>query len=238
MMPSFPFEDAIAGIYAAYGTMLALFQREVQGGSGQVVDLAMVEALLRTNETTPVVYDNEDRVPKRNGNRQPNVAPNDMFRTADGDYIVVPASNESAWKRLAKAIGREDLLTDDRFADMESRVEHSDAVNGIVHEWIAARNREVIENTFREHDVVYSFVNDIADIVADEHFRQRSSLTRVRDDELGEALLADVVPRLSETPGEIVHLGPPKGEHNDDIYREELGYTEQQLAELDNKGVI
>lgn len=238
MMPSFPLEDAIAGVYAAYGTMLALFQREVQGGGGQVVDLAMVEALLRTNETAPVTYGHQGRVPTRNGNRQPNVAPNDMFRTADGHFVVVPASNENAWQRLARAMDREDLLIDDRFAGMAARVEHSDEVNGVVHEWIAARDRELVEATFREHDVVHSFVNDIGDVVADEHFQARGSLTRVPDEELGDPLVADVVPRLSETPGEITHLGPEKGEHNEEVYGEELGYAAQRLDDLASTDVI
>jgi formyl-CoA transferase len=121
---------------------------------------------------------------------------------------------------------------------MASRVEHTDEVNGLVHEWIAARDREAVEATFREGDVVHSFVNDVADVVADEHVQARGSLTRVPDEQLGETLLADVVPRLSETPGEITHLGPEKGRHNDAVYREELGYSEERLAELAGEGVI
>ncbi|MFB6171339.1 MAG: CaiB/BaiF CoA transferase family protein [Haloarculaceae archaeon] len=238
MMPSFPLEDAIAGVYAAYGTMLALFQREFQDGTGQVVDLAMVEALLRTNETLPTTYDHRGVVPSRNGNRQPNVAPNDMFRTADGHFLVVPASNENAWQRLARAMGRPDLLEDERFADMAARVEHADAVTREVHEWIAARDRATVEAAFSEGDVVYAFVNDVEDVVTDDHFQARGSLTRVPDDRLGDALVADVVPRLSRTPGEITHLGPPPGAHNDEVYRQELGYSETRLAALAQDGVI
>jgi formyl-CoA transferase len=238
LMPSFPLEDAIAGVYAAYGTLLALFHREFNNGAGQVVDLAMVEALLRTNETAPLAYDHHGTAPRRNGNRQPNVAPNDMFRTADGEFVVVPASNENAWERLARAMDCPDLLEDERFADMASRVEHSDDVNGLIHEWIAARSREEVEAAFREGDVVHSFVNDVADVAADEHFRARESLTRVPDETLGEALVADVVPRLSETPGEIEHLGPEKGAHNDEIYRKELGYSAERLSELREAGVV
>jgi len=239
MMPSFPLEDAVAGIYAAYGTMLALFEREASdGGTGQVVDLAMVEALLRTQEMTPLAYDRYGEAPSRNGNRHRNVAPNDMFRTADGQFVVVPASSQATWERLARAIDRPDLVTDERFADMESRVEHSEEVNGLVHEWIAARDRETVEAAFREGDVVHSFVNDIADVIADEQFRARGALTRVPDEDLGDALVADVVPRLSETPGEIEHLGPEKGAHTEEVYREELGYSAERLAELSAAGVI
>jgi len=239
MMPSFPLEDAVAGIYAAYGTMLALFEREASdGGTGQVVDLAMVEALLRTQEMTPLAYDRYGEAPSRNGNRHRNVAPNDMFRTADGQFVVVPASSQATWERLARAIDRPDLVTDERFADMESRVEHSEEVNGLVHEWIAARDRETIEAAFREGDVVHSFVNDVADVIADEQFRARGALTRVPDEDLGDALVADVVPRLSETPGEIEHLGPEKGAHTEEVYRGELGYSAERLAALSAAGVI
>ena len=148
------------------------------------------------------------------------------------------ASTPSIWERLCRALGREDLIDDPRFEDNAARVEHSDEINGIVREWVGERTRDEVQAAFNEHEVAYGFAYDMEDVFNDPHYRERGSIVRVTDEDLGEAAVQDVVPRFSESPGSVDHLGARIGEHNEEVYREKLGYPSERLEELREKGII
>jgi formyl-CoA transferase len=238
MTPGYPLADGVSGIFGAVGVMIALYYRDANGGEGQEIDLALFESLFRMLESNAIEYDQLQTVPKRNGNTHEYVAPSSTYQTTDGEYLTMTASTPSIWERLCAALDREDLVDDPRFEDNAARVENSDEINGIVREWVNERTREEVEEAFDAHDVAYGFAYDMEDVFNDEHYRERGSLVRVEDDELGEAVVQDVVPRMSDTPGTVEHLGAQMGEHNEEVYGDHLGYSEERLESLREKGVI
>jgi len=238
MFPSYPLEDAIAGIYGAFGMMLALFEQRMSGSSGQVIDISMAEAILQTNAIMPMEHNVLGTVPKRHGNTQENVAPNSVYQSADGEYVVIPASNENAWRRLCRGMDRTDLIEMEKFSTSDARVEHSEEVNQIVREWVASNTRADIEKRFDEFDVIYAFISDIEDIRGEAQFQHRETFRELEDDELGSAVIQSPVPRLTDTPGQIEHLGPKIGEHNEEVYRDELGYSAEKFEQLRDAEII
>jgi formyl-CoA transferase len=237
MTPGYPLADGVSGIFGALGALVAVYHREVNGGEGQEVDLALYESLFRLLEFVPIGYDQIGEVRTRNGNTHMYVAPSSTYETKDGEYLTMTASTPSIWERLCRAMDREDLLDEPKFADNAKRVEHKEEVNGIVREWVAARTREEVEAAFDEYDVAYGFAYDVVDVFEDEHYRAREAMVRVPDDELGEAVVQNVVPKFSETPGRVDHLGPKHGEHTDEVLSE-LGYDEAMIAALRDEGVV
>ena len=237
MTPGYPLADGVSGVFGALGALVALWGRSANGGEGQEVGLALYESLFRLLEFVPIGYDQTGEVRRRSGNTHPYVAPSSTYETSDGEYLTMTASTPSVWERLCRAMDREDLLDDERFADNAARVDHSDEVNGVVREWVGERTREEVAEAFDAHDVAYGFAYDVADVFADDHYRAREAMVRVPDEELGEAVVQNVVPKLSDTPGEVDHLGPRHGEHTEAVLRE-LGYDDEMVAELRDAGVV
>ncbi|ESS06682.1 MAG: putative acyl-CoA transferases/carnitine dehydratase [uncultured archaeon A07HB70] len=237
MTPGYPLADGVSGVFGALGALVALQGRAVNGGEGQEVDLALYESLFRLLEFVPIGYDQIGEVRRRNGNTHMYVAPSSTYETSDGEYLTMTATTPSIWERLCRAMDREDLLDDERFADNAARVEHSEEVNGVVRSWVAEHTREEVAAAFDDHDVAYGFAYDVTDTFDDEQYRARDTLVRVPDDELGEAVVQNVVPRLSDTPGEVDHLGPRHGEHTEAVLRE-FGYDDETIAELRDEGVV
>jgi len=238
MTPGVPLGDFISGLFGAFSVMVALHHRDQRGREGQVIDLALHEAIFRILEFDAIQYQQLGLVHKRVGNRVTHVAPSSTFKTQDAHYVTLAASTPSIWLRLCRAMGREDLASNPNFVDNSTRLKYSEEINGIVADWIAERTRKQVEEAFERHEVAYSFVYDIADIFNDEQYRFREMLIRVLDDELGEAVVQNVVPKFSKTPGSVDHLGPPMGRHNEEIYCGELGYSKGRLTQLEDAGVI
>lgn len=238
MSPGYPVADGITGIYGAFSVMIALYYRDALDGEGQEIDLALNEAVFRMLEYYAIEYDQLQEVRKRTGNQHAYVAPSSTYKTSDSEYVTMAASTQSVWRRLCKAMDREDLLDKPRFEDNRSRVEHADEVNGIVADWVAEHTREEVEERFEEYGVAFQFVYDIQDIFNDEHYRERDALVNVEDEELGEAVVQGVVPKFSKTPGRIDHLGPKKGEYNQDVLGSELGYSKEKLSKLRENDII
>jgi crotonobetainyl-CoA:carnitine CoA-transferase CaiB-like acyl-CoA transferase len=238
MSPGYPLGDLIAGIFGALSIMMALHHRDSRGGRGQVIDLALYEAVFRLLDYDPIAYDQLGMVHGRTGNRVAYVAPSSTFKTRDGKYLTLAASTQSVWLRLARAIGREDLTTNPKFVDNRMRVANSEEVNALVGEWIEERTRDEAIRRFDECEVAYSSVFDMEDAFRDLQFRAREAMVRVRDPELGEAVVSNVVPRFSDTPGSVDFLGAPLGAHNEEVYGGELGYSSERLAALREARII
>lgn len=235
--PSFPIEDLIAGVFGAFGIMVSAFHRNT-GGGGQVIDLSLYEPIFRLISINALEYQQLQEVPKRNGSQHPYIAPNSIFETDDGEYLMLPPSTEGTWKELCRAMDREDLIDDPRFERNQDRVEHATEITEIVGEWVGAHASDQIDSAFSEFDVPYQFVYDIEDVITDEHYQQRNNLISVSDPQLGEVTVPNVVPKLSETPGRVENLGSEIGAANTDVYREECGYSKEQLREWEENGVI
>jgi succinyl-CoA---D-citramalate CoA-transferase len=238
MSPGYPLGDLIAGIFGSLSVMMALYHRDLRGGEGQVIDLALFEAVFRFLDFDPIQYDQMKTVHMRTGNRVAYVAPSSMFRTKEGKYLTLAASTQNVWLRLAEAIGRKELTTDPKFIDNPARVVNSVEVNGIVGDWIARHTREEVIAQFDKFEVAYSSVFDMEDVFRDVQYRAREAMVRVPDSDLGEAVVQNVVPKFSATPGSVDFLGPQMGAHNEEILCGELGLSKERLKELKDAGVI
>ena len=238
MSPGYPLGDLIAGIFGSLSIMMALYHRDLRGGEGQVIDLALFEAVFRFLDFDPIQYDQMKTVHMRTGNRVAYVAPSSMFKTKDGKYLTLAASTQNVWVRLAEAIGRKDMITDPKFIDNPARVENSVECNGIVGAWIEQHSRDEVIEHFDKHGVAYSAVFDMEDAFRDIQYRAREAMVRVPDADLGEAIVQNVVPKFSATPGSVDFLGRKLGEDNEAIYCGELGISKERLKELKEAGII
>jgi crotonobetainyl-CoA:carnitine CoA-transferase CaiB-like acyl-CoA transferase len=238
MSPSYPLGDLIAGIFGSLSVMMTLYHRDIRGGEGQVMDLALFEAVFRFLDFDPIQYDQMKITHMRTGNRVAYFAPSSMFKTKDRKYLTLAASTQNVWVRLADAIGRKELTTDPKFIDNPARVENSVEINGIVGEWIERHTRQEVIEHFDKHEGAYCLVFDMEDVFRDVQYRAREAMVRVPDGDLGEAIVQNVVPKFSATPGSVDFLGPKMGPHNEEIYCGELGLSKERLTELKAAGII
>ncbi|MDG2308861.1 MAG: CoA transferase [Candidatus Binatia bacterium] len=240
--PGIIISDYLTGLFNAFSLMIALYHRDAGAGRGerrgQVVDLALYASVLRLMEHTIPVYDRLGVVRGREGNRLKNSAPLDNWETKDGEYVSLIAAGDGLFPRLAKAIGRADLLDDERFSTLSARVEHSDEINQIVADWCAARMADEIEAVALENDVPFARTMSVADICADPHVAARGDIETVQDPVLGAVRMQGVYPRFSRTPGEIRSGAPRLGEHNEEVYSGLLGLSGDDLTNLSRDGVI
>lgn len=236
--PGIIISDYLTGVFNALAIMMALYHRDVHRGGGQWVDLALYESVFRILEHTLPAYDRLGIVRGREGNRLRNSAPLDNWETKDGQFICIVAAGDGLFPRLARAIGREELLADPRFSSLAARAQHGDAINGIVGEWCRAHTAAEIEAIMLAAQVPVTRAFSIADIVDDPHYAARQDIVTVDDPTIGPLKQPAVYPRLSATPGRIERGAPKLGEHNDEIFRGLLGLSEEEIEELRALGVV
>ncbi len=236
--PGIIISDYLTGVFNALAIMIALYHRDVHRGGGQTADLALYESVFRILEHTLPAYDRLGVVRGREGNRLKNSAPLDNWRTADDQYICIVAAGDGLFPRLARAIGRPELLDDARFATFKARVANSDAINAIVGDWCALHSAAEIEAIMVAAEVPVSRALSIADIAADPHYAAREDIVTVDDPTLGPLKHPAVYPRLDKTPGRIQRGAPILGEHNDAVYGDLLGLTAEEIAALRAERVI
>jgi crotonobetainyl-CoA:carnitine CoA-transferase CaiB-like acyl-CoA transferase len=219
-LPSMPLADGVAGLTGAFAVMLALYHRDVNGGAGQVIDIALTESLLPLMEPTLLEWDQLGTDLQRTGNTLTHVAPRTAYRCADGQWVALSASAQSIFDRLAQGIGRPELLDDPRFATNDARVKNVVVLDQIVGEWMATFPREEVLRRMDEAEVAVGPIYDIPSVYADPHFQARGSFVTVDDPVLGPMRMVAVTPRLSVTPGRINHTGPSLGEHDAEVFAE------------------
>jgi crotonobetainyl-CoA:carnitine CoA-transferase CaiB-like acyl-CoA transferase len=236
--PGIIIADYLTGVFNALSIMIALYNRDVQKGGGQSVDLALYESLFRILEHTLPSYDKLGIVRERTGNRLVNSAPLDNWETADGEFISIAAPGDQLFPRLARAMGRPDLIEDPRFSTLPRRAEHSDEINGIVADWCKRHSAAEIERIMLEQEVPVARALSIADIVEDPHYIARESFVTVDDPHAGPIKQPAVYPRFAKTPGKIRHPAPDLGQHNQEIYGKLLGMTAAELDQLRDEGIV
>jgi crotonobetainyl-CoA:carnitine CoA-transferase CaiB-like acyl-CoA transferase len=236
--PGVIISDYLTGIFNALAIMIALYQRDVSGGGGQWVDLALYESVFRILEHTVAAYDRLGIMREREGNRLRNSAPLDNWETKDGKHICIIAAGDGLFPRLARAIERADLLDDPRFATFTSRAENGDAINQIVGDWCRQHTAEEIDRIMVAAEVPVTRALGIDEIMRDPHYAAREDIVTVDDPTIGPVKMQGVYPRLSATPGQIRRGAPKLGEHNEEIYRGLLGLSAEDLASLRTEGII
>jgi formyl-CoA transferase len=229
--------DYITGMFCTIGVLVALHHRDQASGRGQEIDLALYEGILRLAGSIEA-YDLLGTVPQRLGNANPAIAPAETFRSRDGHWLSINGGTDNVWKRLLALMGREDLATDTRFATARARATHQAEVNAIVGAWTAGIELEPLLDALERESVPAAKVNSIADVVADPHVQARGNVVRAVLASGREFLTSGVVPKLSETPGSIEFVAPALGAHTDDVLRERLGMSDDEIAALRRERIV
>ncbi len=231
--------DSLAGMFAAQGALAALYRRSVTG-EGQVVDAALTEACLAVQESTIPDYDVGGVVRGPSGTRLEGIAPSNIYRTADGSWVVIAANQDTVFRRLCAAMGQPELATDDRFVDHVARGRNQDELDKIIGDWAAQRQPDDIIETLSAAGVISGPINTVAEVVRDPQLRARRMLVEHYDERIGRNVLGPgVIPVLSETPGGVRNAGPARpGQHNADVYGDLLGLGADEIADLETRGVL
>ena len=230
--------DYLAGMFGALSALAALRDRDRRGAGGQWVDVSLYESIFRLLEAIVPEYGKLGVVRQRTGHRTGAAAPVGTYASRDGRWMVLSASNDRIWERMACAMGRADLVDDPRFRTNAARVANSDALDAEIVAWFGSRDAADAQAILDEAGVPVCPVYTIADAFADPHFQAREDIVSVDDPAIGPIPMPNVVPRFSDTPGAVRHPGPTLGQHNDEVYRGLLGLDEADLAELREQGVI
>jgi len=237
-LPPFMLADGVASLAATYAVVMALYHRDVHGGTGQLIDVNLVEPLARLIETSTLAFDQLGEIPGRVGNRLDASAPRNAYRTADDRWLAISSASPAIAKRVYRAIDRPELAEDPDYVDPVRRQERAREVDELVEKWVAARTLDDAMAAFEAADVTAAPVYDAAQLLGDEHLRARGTFVTVDDPELGPMTVQAPVAVLTETPGRIQHLGRTLGADNDAVFGELLGLSADHLRDLREKGVV
>lgn len=229
--------DALAALFATIGALSALHVAQ-RTGQGQVVDSAIYEAVLAMMESLIPEYVLAGYVRERTGSILPNVAPSNIYPTADGQMILIAANQDSVFVRLAEVMGRPELSLDPRFDSHSSRGRNQVVLDDMIGAWTASYDGEKLAELLDQGGVPQGRIYTAAEMLSDPHFEARSDIVKLPHQELGEFPMQNVAPRLSRTPGSVRWVGPNLGEHNRAIYGELLQRSDEELLSLEKKGVI
>ncbi len=229
--------DAVASLYGVIGALMALHQRDVNGGRGQVVDVALYEAVFSLMESLLPEYDVHEFVRERSGASLPGIAPSNTYTTRDGKFVVIGANGDSIFKRMMVAIGRADLADDPQLARNDGRAARSAELDEAIGAWCGARDLDEVLAVLDRAEVPAGKIYDIVDIVNDVHYRARGMIEQARLSDGRTLKIPGVVPKLSATPGGTRWLGPELGEHTASILQS-LGYDQQQIDDMRKRGVV
>jgi crotonobetainyl-CoA:carnitine CoA-transferase CaiB-like acyl-CoA transferase len=229
LLASFALADEVAGLFATWSLMVALYHRDVRGGTGQTIDVSLFESVFNILGPLPTLYKANGVLQERNGSRLTFSSPRNVYRTRDGHYFAVSGTAPSAAETIVRLIGGDELLADPRFSTHEARSLHAEELDSTVERWIAARDADEVDRLFQEAGAAGIKVLTMADVYEDPHYRERETLVEIEDEELGTVSLAAPVPRLSGTPARVGHVGPPLGRDTDDVLVD-LGYSPEEIG--------
>jgi formyl-CoA transferase len=227
--------DSLAAMFGVIGALAALRHRD-SSGRGQVVDVALYEAVFAMMESMLPEYAYDGSVRERTGAALPGIVPSNTYRCGDGRYVVIGANADSIFKRMMRSIGRPDLADDPALASNDGRVKRTAELDRVIGEWAAGVTLDEALAVLAKAEVPSGKIYSIADIFSDPHFAARGMFERHRLGER-EVVLPGIVPRLSETPGRTRWIGPKLGEHTDEVLAA-LGLGAGEIARLRGRGVV
>ncbi|HSU79717.1 MAG TPA: CoA transferase [Candidatus Angelobacter sp.] len=229
--------DELAGVFATIGCLTALHERE-RSGHGQVVDTAIYEAVFAMMEGIIPEYDLTGHIRERTGNIIPGVAPSNIYETKDG-FVVMGANADNVFKRLCQAMEQPELATNEKFATHISRGEHQEELDSLINEWAKEWGTEPLLNLLNENGIPAGKIYNAKDMMEDIHFQARDMILKKIHPTLGELKIPGIVPKLSRTPGEVKTLGSTNlGEHNQEVYINLLGLSQETIEKLKNRNII
>ncbi|MDE0716132.1 MAG: CoA transferase [Gammaproteobacteria bacterium] len=209
--------DTLAALHGVIGVLMALRHREVTGGEGQFIDVALYESVFNCMESLLPEFDAFGTVRERAGSALPGIAPSNAYPCADGHYVLIGGNADSIFRRLMGAIGRQDLADDPDLAHNDGRAARADELDAVIGEWTGARDREAVIRVLGKAGVPVGKIYSVADIAADPQYRSRDMILDIEDRDGNALKVPGIVPKLSATPGGIRRRAPALGEHNTEI---------------------
>lgn len=229
--------DSLASLHGVIGVLLALRHREVNGGAGQVIDVALYEAVFNMMESLLPEFDAFGVIRERSGSALPGIAPTNAYPSKGGEYVLIAGNGDSIFRRLMAAIGRTDLADDPALAGNEGRVRRVQEIDAAIAAWTAERSVDEILAAMETAKVPAGRIYSARDIAEDPHYAARGMIETVVTRDGLKLNVPGVVPKLSATPGAIRTTAPHLGEDTDAVLRG-LGYAAEQIAALRAEKVV
>lgn len=242
--------DSVAALHGVIGAMMALRHRDATGGrwngktgaqcvagQGQMVDVALYEAVFNMMESLVPEFDFAGVVRERTGGALPGIVPSNTYTTRDGENIVVAGNGDAIFKRLMRAIGRSDLADDPDLARNDGRVPRTAEIDGAIQAWCGTQDIDQALATLKQADVPVSKIYSVRDMMSDPQFLARGMFEQHAFKDGTPITLPAITPKLSATPGATKWLGPALGEHNREVLHA-LGLDDAQIEILKKEGVL
>ena len=229
--------DSIAALWAVIGALMALRHREVNGGLGQVVDVALYEAIFAMMESMIPEFDVFGFIRERTGNIMPGITPSSIHTSADGKHVQIGANGDAIFKRFMVAIGREDLANDPALASNDGRDSRRDELYGVIDRWVNSLPLDQVVKALNNAEVPASRIYSAEDMLGDPQFLAREMFLNARLPGGKDFKMPGIVPKLSDTPGSCEWVGPQLGEHNSAVLKG-LGYDAAAIVRLREAGAI
>jgi formyl-CoA transferase len=228
--------DTLAALHGTIGILTALYHRKVNGGKGQVIDVALHEAVFNVMESLIPEYSAFGAVREAAGSALPGIAPSNAYRCSDG-YVLIAGNGDSIFKRLMGVIGRDDLAKDPGLGNNAGRAARAAELDAAIGVWTATRPAAEVLEVLGAARVPAGKVYTAKDIAEDPHYRARDMILSQSTRDGYELEVPGVVPKLMGTPGSVRSSAPGLGDDTDGVLRE-IGLTEEQIAALRSKGVV
>ena len=235
--PGLAVSDYLTGLFALNGTLTALYYRDHGGNTGQHIDVSLYESVLRIMEATLADYSYRGVVRKRIGNAHISTIPGGHYLTKDQQYVVLAVGGDKIFAQFARAIGREDMANDERYATAAARSERRAEIEEITSSWIAEHTCKECLEAFGD-DIPNGLIYTVEDIFKDPHILAREDIVSVATEKFGKISMQGIVPKLSKTPGSVRWAGADMGAFNDEVYLGLLKLSPEEYQHCRETGVI
>lgn len=229
--------DSLSALHGVIGILLALRSREQHSGKGQMIDVALYESVFNMMESLLPEYSVFNEVRQPAGSELPGIAPSNAYLCQDGKYVLIAGNGDSIYKRLMHIIGRVDLVDDPALENNAGRVPQAKKIDAAITEWTSKRSQSEVIDALNASQIPVGRVYDIADIAEDPHYKDREMILDSFLPDGTPVKVPGIVPKLSETPGEIRREAPLLGQHTDEVLAS-IGITEAQRDAMRERGII
>ncbi|MCT9364880.1 CoA transferase [Acinetobacter baumannii] len=229
--------DSLASLHAVIGALMSIVNIKTNNGSGQIVDVSLAESVFNIMESVVPEYDLHGFIRERSGGSLPGIAPSNTYRTKDNAFVVIAGNSDPIFKRLMHVIGREDLANRPEFEHNDGRAQQSDLLDAAIESWSRQHSIDEVLQQLEQAEVPSGRIYSVADMVNDPHFNARDMLlsTELPDGQV--VKMPGIVPKLSETPGQVKWRGPELGEHTESVLKQ-YGYQAEEIESLRVSGVV
>lgn len=229
--------DSLASLHAVIGALMSIVNIKTNNGNGQIVDVSLAESVFNIMESVVPEYDLHGFIRERSGGALPGIAPSNTYRTKDNAFVVIAGNSDPIFKRLMHVIGREDLANRPEFEHNDGRAQQSDLLDAAIESWSRQHSIDEVLQQLEQAEVPSGRIYSVADMVNDPHFNARDMLlsTELPDGQV--VKMPGIVPKLSETPGQVKWRGPELGEHTESVLKQ-YGYQAEDIESLRVSGVV